>query len=255
MIGAMVLPYDEVGEGPAVVLLHAGIADRSMWREHLEPLAAAGYRVIAPDLPGYGHAPAPTAQSHWLDVIETLNAAGAGRAVLVGNSFGAAVALRVAVVAPEKVAALALFGSPPELEEMISPELEAVWEAEEAALERGDVEGAVQVCVDAWVRDDGIRDHVAAMQRRAFEIARAAPDPAPYPDPVEDDPTLLATIRVPVLVAVGDLDLPDYPATAEWLERTIPGARRVTVEGSGHLVPLERPDAFRSLVLEFLREQ
>ena len=61
----MTLPHDEAGDGPAVVLLHAGIADRTMWSEHLDSLAAAGFRVIAPDLPGFGEAPqAPREGGH-----------------------------------------------------------------------------------------------------------------------------------------------------------------------------------------------
>jgi pimeloyl-ACP methyl ester carboxylesterase len=48
------LPHDEAGSGPAVVLLHAGVADRTMWSEHLEHLADAGYRAVAMDLPGFG---------------------------------------------------------------------------------------------------------------------------------------------------------------------------------------------------------
>src|SRR5206468_11312357 len=94
--GRVRLPYDEAGEGPAVVLLHAGVADRRMWAAHLEPLAAAGYRAIAPDLPGFGDAPMPAAYTEWLDVLETLDTLGVERAVLVGNSFGGAMALRVA---------------------------------------------------------------------------------------------------------------------------------------------------------------
>lgn len=50
----MTLPYSEFGDGSAMLLLHAGIADRRMWDEHLEPLAEAGHRVVAVDLPG-GH--------------------------------------------------------------------------------------------------------------------------------------------------------------------------------------------------------
>ena len=108
----MVLPYDDVGEGPPVMLLHAGIADRTMWREHLEPLAAAGHRVVAPDLPGLRpRAGAERARtgSTWRRRSTRL---GRRPAALVGNSFGAAVALRVAVVTPEKVSALALFALP-----------------------------------------------------------------------------------------------------------------------------------------------
>ncbi|MGH9062286.1 MAG: alpha/beta fold hydrolase [Acidimicrobiales bacterium] len=61
----MLLPYDEAGDGEPVILLHAGVADRTMWHEHLEPLAAAGYRVLAIDLPGFGEA-RPLSGSHRL---------------------------------------------------------------------------------------------------------------------------------------------------------------------------------------------
>src|SRR4051812_35104424 len=106
------LPHDEAGSGPAVLLLHAGIADRSMWSADLEPLAAAGFRAIAVDLPGFGAAPvAPGPQAAWEDVLGALDELGVERAALVGNSFGAAVALRVAVVAPERVSALVLLSA------------------------------------------------------------------------------------------------------------------------------------------------
>src|SRR4051812_43036480 len=121
------LPYDEAGTGPAVVLLHAGIADRSMWSEQLAPLAGAEYRVIAPDLPGFGDAPvAPGPQAPWHDVLAALDELGIGKAALVGDSFGAAVALRAAVVAPGRVRALALFSTPVD-EVEISERLGAVW--------------------------------------------------------------------------------------------------------------------------------
>jgi pimeloyl-ACP methyl ester carboxylesterase len=57
---------------PAVLLLHAGVADRTMWDDHLEPFAAAGYRVVAPDL--------VTGDAPWADVVETLDALGIDRA-------------------------------------------------------------------------------------------------------------------------------------------------------------------------------
>src|SRR5438270_6852084 len=92
------------GRGPEVVLLHAGVADRSMWSEQLEGLAASGYRVVAPDPPGFGSA--PIGDEPWCDVLATMDAHGIERAWLVGNSWGAAVALRAAVVAPGRVASL-----------------------------------------------------------------------------------------------------------------------------------------------------
>src|SRR3954462_4121205 len=106
------LPHDEAGSGPAVLLLHAGIADRSMWSADREPLAAAGFRAIAVDLPGFGAAPvAPGPQAAWEDLLRELDQLGGEGAGPAGDSLGAAVALRVAVVAPERVSALVLLSA------------------------------------------------------------------------------------------------------------------------------------------------
>jgi 3-oxoadipate enol-lactonase len=124
---AVILPHDEAGSGPALLLLHAGVADRTMWAEHLEPLAEAGFRAVAPDLPGFGEAPvAPGEQAAWLDVLRTMDELSIERATLVGSSFGGAVALRMAHVSPARVSALALASAPPpDLEP--SPQLAAAW--------------------------------------------------------------------------------------------------------------------------------
>ncbi|MDX6676290.1 MAG: hypothetical protein QOE31_342 [Solirubrobacteraceae bacterium] len=253
----MLLPHDEAGDGPAIVLLHAGIADRSMWDEHLAPLAAAGHRAIAIDLPGFGDAPVAPEQSPWLDVMQTLDALDAGPAAFVGNSFGGAVALRVAFLAPARVRALVLVSAPaPGLEP--SERLLAVWAAEESALQRGDVEAAVDAIVDGWTLPGApaaLRERVARMQRRALELQLAVDEPPEGADPLEDDPAAtLATIRAPALVAVGELDMPDFLDGADALARQLPDARRAVIAGAGHLAPLERPEAFCELVLGYLAE-
>ena len=108
------LPYDDQGSGEPVLLIHAGVADRSMWSEHLGWLADVGFRAIAVDLPGFGQAAVePGPQAPWEDVLETLHELGMERTALVGNSFGAAVALRVAAVAPAAVSSLMLVSPPP----------------------------------------------------------------------------------------------------------------------------------------------
>ena len=252
------LPHDEVGSGPAVVLLHAGIADRTMWSEHLPPLADAGFRAVALELPGFGEAPvADGEQAPWTDVLAAMDGLGIERAALVGNSFGGAVALRVAVVAPERVSALVLVSAPaPGIAP--SAELEALWEAEESALERGDVEAAVRAVAEGWTSPDApaaLRDRVAAMQRRTYELQDDTAEVAEAPDPLDEHPETLASIAVPALVAVGDSDLEDFRRGAEALARTLPRSRLVTIEGAGHLAPLEAPARFRELLLEFLREQ
>ena len=250
----MVLPHDELGDGPALVLLHAGVADRTMWAELLPPFAEAGHRVIAVDLPGYGEATG-AGYSPQAAVVETMDALGVDRAVLVGNSFGGAVALVVAVTAPERVAGLILVSAPaPGLEP--SAELEAAWEAEESAYERGDVEGAVAAVVETWTLPEAspvLEERIAAMQRRAYEIDALAGDTPPLEDPLEDDPSLVSRIDVPCLVAVGELDMSDFREGAEVLSRELRGASHVVIPRAGHLAPLEEPEAFRDLVLEHLR--
>ncbi|HLY49812.1 MAG TPA: alpha/beta hydrolase [Solirubrobacteraceae bacterium] len=251
------LPYDEAGEGSAMVLLHAGIADRSMWSEQLEPLAEAGYRVVAPDLPGFGDAPiAAGEQAPWSDVLGLMDELEIERAVLVGNSFGGAVALRVAVLAGERVTALVLVSAPaPGLDP--SAQLQAAWKAEEAGLDRGDLESAVSAVVNAWTLPDApteLRERVATMQRRAFARQAAAGEVSEAPDPVEADPDLLGGLDMPALVTAGELDMPDFRRSLRSLASVLPQARSALIAGAAHLAPLERPSEFRALLLSFLRE-
>jgi 3-oxoadipate enol-lactonase len=224
------------------VLLHAGVADRTMWAEQLRPIAAAGYRVVAMDLPGFGEAPMSSPLAQWTDVLETMDALGIERAALVGNSFGGMVAMRVATIAPERVTRLALISSERD-EEAPSEQLRAAWDAENAALDREDVEAAVAAVVDAWTLPDAppeLRERVAAMQRRAIQVQMAAGDVPEADDPLDtlDMPDL------PKLVAAGEHDMPDFRR---------PGA--TIIAGAGHLAPLEQPEAFRALLLDFLREE
>jgi pimeloyl-ACP methyl ester carboxylesterase len=253
----VILPGDERGEGPALVLLHAGVADRRMWAELLDPLAAAGARVLAPDLPGYGEAELPGGPSSpWSDVLETLDARGIDRFALAGNSYGALIAKRVALLAPERVTALALISAPPEDGEgEPSAELGAIWEAEEDALEREDLDAAVAAIVDGWTLPDAPpeqRELVAEMQRRAFALQLAAGEPEYGADPVEQDPSAFARLALPVVIAYGELDLPDFRRTAEGLAAALPSASLHEIAGAGHLAPLERPAAVLELLAGML---
>jgi pimeloyl-ACP methyl ester carboxylesterase len=252
-----VLPLDQAGEGPAVVLLHAGIADRTMWTEQLEWLAGEGHRAIAVDLPGFGEAPVDDIEgAPWLTILGTLSELGIERAAFVGNSFGGAVALRVAVAAPGRVTALGLISAPSHDFEP-SPDLEAAWEAEEEALERGDTEAAVQAVVETWTQPDAppeLRERVATMQRRTYAAQAGQPEPAEASDPLDEDPAALGRLGVPTIVAAGEHDLPDFVEAAEQIAAAIPRARHTRIEGAGHLAPLEAPEAFREFVAGLLRE-
>jgi pimeloyl-ACP methyl ester carboxylesterase len=225
-----------------------------MWREHLEPLAAEGFRVLALDLPGFGDAPVDK-RAPWEVVLETMDALELERAALIGSSFGGAVALSLAAVAPERVAGLLTLSAPSDLIEP-SPELQEVWGAEDAALERGDIDAAIAVVLDAWLlpeRSDALAARIEEMQRRAFALHVGA-EGGEWTDPLAEDPDALLRLRAPVILAAGEHDMSDFRAAAEILVAAIPGARNVVIEGAGHLAPLETPDAFLALARELLAE-
>jgi pimeloyl-ACP methyl ester carboxylesterase len=253
MTGAM-LPCDELGDGKSLVLLHAGIADRTMWAAHLAPLAEAGHRVVAVDLPGFGEACPNAERAPWDLVLDTMDVLSIDRATLVGNSLGGAVGLRIAVVAPARVEGLVLVSTPP-LALDPSPTLLAAWEAEASALERGDLDAAVDAVVAAWTLPDApaaLRSRVAAMQRRAFELQLGAPSADDLPDPLDGRPDVLSELRVRALVVAGGRDLPDFVEGARQLADGIRGAAHAMIDDAGHLAPLEAPTAFRALLLSFL---
>lgn len=101
------LAFDEVGEGPVVVLVHGHPFDRSLWSPQQPPLAEAGFRVIAPDLRGYGQsaATAGTVSMRTLaeDVVGLLDRLEVATAALVGLSMGGLVAMEFALAHPHRV--------------------------------------------------------------------------------------------------------------------------------------------------------
>jgi 3-oxoadipate enol-lactonase len=247
------LYVEEAGEGPAVVLVHAGGLDGRMW----EPIAGAlapRHRVVVYDMRGFGRSPVATGVvSHVEDLVSVLDGRGIDRAALVANSFGGRVALETAVAHPERVRALALFA--PALREFDpSPELEAFDEAEEALMVAGDLEGAVELNLVTWVdRGSGgpeLRARVADMARRSFELQGSVDfEEASFEPPAA---RRLGEIATPTLVVSAGLDLPDFPRIADVIAAGVPGARRAEMPDSGHLMPLERPDETLALVESLL---
>ena len=105
--------YVEAGQGPVVLLLHGLGSSLDTWRRNVEPLADAGFTVLAPDLPGHGDSEKPDALDYGLRTAvdftgQFLSALGVERASLVGNSAGGLVAALFALENPEKPCRLAL---------------------------------------------------------------------------------------------------------------------------------------------------
>lgn len=241
------LYMESAGRGPPVVLVHAGIADLRMWDPQWETFPRA-HHTLRLDLPGYGRSPAPDGPAaHAASVLETLPAE---PVALVGASFGARVALEVAVAAPERVSALVLAAPPPGDDFAWSGAAEAFDAAEAAALERGDLEAAVEVNLDTWLSpnaDPAVRNRLAELTRAALQSA-----PDKETELVPDLDERLVELRVPTLVLVGEHDLPDFHAFAGQIATQARNARALVIPEAGHLPSLERPREFDTLALGFL---
>lgn len=257
------IAYDRAGprNDLPVVLIHAGIADRRMWNPQWSALTAERDAVRL-DLRGFGESTErPSGSlSPVNDVIGTLAALGISRCHLVGASFGAGVAVEVALTCPEQVDSLLLSAPGGSLIAEATSDLRTFFDAERSALARDDLDGAVEENLTWWVDgprrnvgdvDPAVRELVAKMQRRVFEISIGWDD-------VEEDeldpPALerLAEIRAPTLVLVGALDLDAIIDTAQRVAHGIPHARSVDWPDTAHLPSMERPDDFNTLLLDWL---
>jgi pimeloyl-ACP methyl ester carboxylesterase len=245
----------------AVLLLHAGIADNRMWQPQIEALQAAGHRVIAPDLRGFGERRLEAARfSHVRDAEELLD----GPAAVVGCSLGGRVALELTVHRPDLVERLVVIAPGfPGWE--WSEETRAGWAAEETAYEAGDLEAAAEASVHLWVDgpnrspgevDPEVRSAATAMVLRSYEMQHGAWEAGADEEDVLDSPLggRLGEIRCPTLVLVGDEDVVDMRAIAAHVAGSIEGARLVTIANAAHLPSLECPGEVNALLLDFLTE-
>ena len=254
------LYWEEAGEGPPVVLVHEAVADSRMWDPQWETFPRS-HRTIRFDQRGYGRSPLePGVISHAQDLVDLLDAVGLERTSLVGGSLGGRVALEVAVAQPDRVEKLVLL-NPGGPGHDWSEEVQAGWAEEEAALERKDVNAAVEVNLRMWFDgprrspgdvDSKLRAKVGEMQRRAFEVQLPVGDDVHEELLVPDLAERLGDVRTPTLVVIGEDDAPDIHAIGDRLVREIPDARRATMPGA-HVASLEHPAEFDRIVLEFLR--
>ena len=252
--------YDDVGEGPAVLLLHAGIADRRMWQHELTALRER-CRVLNVDLPGYGDSGLPRdGYANHDAVTGLLDALDVKQAALVGCSLGGAVAIDTALASPDRVGALALF-APAVSGHRWSEEFRELAQSLFAGVDEEDLEAIARAEVDLWVvgpdREPGDLD--PAFLRFALELnvravrAEAALDAV---SSVALEPAAvgrLGEIQVPTLVTVGAADVPEMHRLADQIAASMPRARRLPdVPDAAHLLPLERPDVVNPILQTFL---
>ncbi len=260
-----VLARDQVarhGVTAPVVLVHAGVADRRMWDPQWTPLTAQTDAVRV-DLRGFGDTDAvPTEPfAHPDDLWTVLDELGVTRCHLVGASLGSGVVLEAALARPDAVESLMLAPPGGSLLVTRTDDLAAFVAAEDAALEAGELDAAVQANLDAWVAGrgralsevaPGVVAAVARMQRRAFDIQLTWGEDDLEVEPDRDPMHRLAEVTAPVLLVVGGLDLDTTLDAADRITHGLTDCTRVDWPDTAHLPNLEQPERFTALLLEWL---
>jgi pimeloyl-ACP methyl ester carboxylesterase len=257
------LAYDDLGAGPALVLVHAGIADRRMWSGVAPALVAAGFRVISYDLRGYGESSLPAEPfANHDDLAGLLGALGVTSATLVGCSFGGAVAIDTALAHPGAVSGLVLVGSALSGHRLFD-DIGTLWDSVVGEVDEDDLSAVADAEVRFWVVgphrrpadvDRRLLDLATEMDRRAL-AAEAAVDRLDVRALDPPAAARLAEIPVPALVLAGAQDAPAIRDLADRLAAELPYGRRLPdIPGAAHLLPLERPEPVASAIRDFLRQ-
>lgn len=260
------LAVDDSGprDGSPVLLVHSAIVNRHAWEPVVPHLHAAGYRTIAYDMRGFGDSTTREVeyQPH-SDVVAVLDHSGIERAAIAGNSMGGAFALDAVLESPERFVAYVWVGAGiGGYERDTEPGEQALFQAEGDAEDAGDWDLAAELDTRIWV--DGWVDGVNQPTTRVHPEVRAAIkrwdrellEPGRvYGDPKRPDPPAigrLQEIRVPTLVAIGELDTSGTRAAAEIVAERVPGARIEHLPDVAHIIGMEAPERLGALMVEHL---
>lgn len=233
--------YDETGTGAPLLLLHGGMTPNLGWMGQIEPFAAS-YRVIAPERRGHGHTPdVDGPMSYDLmaeDTAAFIRALDLPPAHLVGWSDGGIIALLLAIRHPELVSKVVVFGANSSSDgyqaRAIESLLEQPLDGEELSLFRAMYD---PVSPDGPEHFTTVWAKVQAMWAAPFDFTEQ-----------------LAQIDGPTLVAVADDDLISLDHAVA-MYRTLPHGQLAVLPGLSHGAPMERPDLFNRIVLDFLSDE
>ncbi|WP_307831996.1 alpha/beta fold hydrolase [Prauserella cavernicola] len=256
-LNGITIGYEDAGNGPALVLVHGHPFDRTMWRPQLDRFAREGWRVIAPDLRGYGQTtvvPGVTPlETFARDLEALLDALGVDEFVLGGLSMGGQIVLECQRLFPHRIRALLLADTSPHAE---TADGKIAREDQARRLLREGLASYAHEVLPTMLAPHNIRllpataRHVLRMMTTASPEGAAAAlrGRAGRPDYVD----LLGDIAVPTLVVVGEEDEFTPVELAKFLHSRIPGAELSVIEGAAHLPNLEREVVFDDVVLDFL---
>ena len=263
--------HDTGGSGPAVILLHGWPDRATLWTHQADALAAAGYRVIVPDLRGFGDSDRPEEVEHYRmaalrgDVLGLADALGVDRFALAGHDWGAGLGWALALTS-ERVTRYAAFsvGHPAAFATAGFRQKAMSWYmlwfqfpgVAEQAMPAHDWQ-----FLRAWAHASFPEGHplperqIADLSRPGALTAslswyRANVDPATF---VPTEIPQVPPIRIPVLGVWSEGDLALTEAQMRRSSEFVEDFRFEAVEGCGHWIPAEAPERASELLLEFLR--
>jgi len=264
-------PVVDVGTGHAVMLLHGFPDSRFLWRYQIPALIAAGFRVIAPDLRGFGDAPRPIELRPYrrafviADVLGILDALGVKRSHLVGHDWGAALTWRLAGAYPERFGRMIALsvGAPASRGWDTIEQREKSWYFD-FFIKQGIAEKALQAdnwkLFREWSRGQGDHErHLRDLARPGALTSGLNWYRAAFLPPSQDEAPLPALpswdrVRIPVLGiwSVGDPFLLE-PQMAESSAVMEAPWRYERIAEAGHWLMLDQPDEVNRLLVDFLR--
>jgi 2-hydroxymuconate-semialdehyde hydrolase len=252
----------DAGRGPPLLLIHGsgpGVSAWANWRLNL-PALSERFRVVAPDMVGFGFTDRPAGISYGMDTwvrhaVGVLDALGIERAHVVGNSFGGALAIALAARHPDRVNRLVLMGSVG-VPFPITPALDAVWGYTPSV-------ELMRRLLDVFAYDRSlVSDELAVLRHRAsvrpgVQEAYAAMFPAPrqrWVDAMTTPAEAIAAIDREALVIHGRDDQVIPLANAHRLLELLPRAQLHVFGRCGHWTQIEHAARFNRLVADFLSE-
>jgi pimeloyl-ACP methyl ester carboxylesterase len=242
------IAYAETGSGPPVLLIHGTAA--ALWAELPEQLADVGHRVIAYDRRSFGGSQQPPVSDlnrHVRDAAALLETLDAAPATVVGWSMGGVIALALAIARPELVSALVLIEPPLHAKRHPSPRMMAGIVRAKVLERRGRPEEGAEA-FSRWAtreRSGGSTFEKAPPEIRELVLSNSEAILAELDGGTGEEITreALAEIACPVVCLLGTNSDQAYEGAAKRLARRLPSVQLVTIEGAGHVMPLDAPGA------------
>lgn len=253
------LYYEREGQGHTVVFIHGHSLDRRMWNGQVQAVSRS-YAVLRYDVRGHGLSSAPAtgySMPHYArELHELLEHLGLRRPSIVGLSMGGNIAIEYALTYPDRLETLTLVDSGLMGFEDTGEFMQEMQKRRELVRREGVGEKFVRASMLSALFD-GIRHNP---EQRALARAMVSGwsgaswrDTTVYPKPERTQADRVHEIRVPTLVLVGELDGPRFHRIAGMLASRIKVMRKYVVPGgAGHIPPMETPEAFNDILLDFL---